>query len=171
MVEQSHLHQVLGQGPGLYVVVVCLGDFSDPAVRRAVGRDVKVQGLSDGGVRGISIHVALMQGCRVGVVTCLQDDSLSLQDLVLVVSTLGHVNKLLDTMPSHQMKSAFAPDVSQPRLGTHLGARISSYLAAMNMAVTPTNWSLINETTLADKNLSTMLTAIHNVSGNMWYRK
>jgi hypothetical protein len=30
---------------------------------------------------------------------------------------------------------------------------------------------LINETTLADKNLSTMLTAIHNVSGNMWYRK
>ena len=54
---------------------------------------------------------------------------------------------------------------------THLGARISSYLAAMNMAVTPTNWSLINETTRADKNLSTMLTAIQSVSGNMWYRK
>lgn len=41
----------------------------------------------------------------------------------------------------------------------------------MNMAVTPTNWSLIKETTRADKNRSTMLTAIQRVSGNMWYRK
>lgn len=116
----------------------------------------------------------MLHPCKVadlGVVTRLQDDSLSLQNLVLVVSTFGHVNKLLDTTASHPIQSAFAPDVSQPRLVTHLGARISSYLAAMNMAVTPTNWSLINETTLADKNLSTMLTAIQSVSGNMWYRK
>jgi hypothetical protein len=167
VVQQSNLHQVLGQGPGLNVVVVCLGDFSDPAVRRAVGRDVKVQGLS---YRAVDALAYVSLSCKVAdlrIATCLQNDSLSLQNLVLVVSTLGHVNKLLDTTASHQIKSAFAPDVSQPRLEIHLGARISSYLAAMNMAVTPTNWSLINETTLADKNLSTMLTAIQSVSGNM----
>lgn len=168
MVEQSDLHQVLGQGPGLNVVVVCLGDFSDPAVRRAVGRNVKVQGLSGEAVDALA---CVLFSCEIAGATCLQDDSLSLQDLVLVVSTLGHVNKLLNTTASHPIESAFAPDMSQPRLDTHLGARISSYLAAMNMAVTPTNCSLINETTLADKNLSTMLTAIQSVSGNMWYRK
>lgn len=46
VVEQGDLHQVLAQRPGLDVVVVGFGDLSDPAVRRAVGRDVKVQGLS-----------------------------------------------------------------------------------------------------------------------------
>ena len=47
VVEQSNLHQVLAQRPGLHIVVVGLGDLSDPAVGRAVGRNVKVQGLHE----------------------------------------------------------------------------------------------------------------------------
>lgn len=45
MVEQGDLHEELGQGPGLDVVVVGLADPSQPRVRRAVGRDVEVEVL------------------------------------------------------------------------------------------------------------------------------
>jgi len=51
------------------------------------------------------------------------------------------------------------------------GAMISSYLAATNMAVTPTSWNLMSDTTRFDRKRSMTLMAIHSVSGSMWYRR
>jgi hypothetical protein len=56
MIEQCHFHEELGQSPGLNVVVIRFGDPADPAVRRAVRGDVKVEGLAVGGGE-VSKHV------------------------------------------------------------------------------------------------------------------
>lgn len=46
VVEEGGLDEELGQGAGLDVVVVRLGDSADPRVRRAVRRDGEVEALN-----------------------------------------------------------------------------------------------------------------------------
>jgi hypothetical protein len=136
MVEERNFHEELGECTCLDIVIVGLGDTSDPRVRRAVGRDLEIESL--------------------------ENDPFTLEDLFLVVPLFSHEDELVDT--ASQLES------SKQQL-TYLGARISSYLAAINMAVTPTSCSLMRDTTRTDRNRSTMLMAIHRVSGSMWYRK
>jgi hypothetical protein len=136
VVEECDLHKELGKCTCLNIVIVGLGDSSNPRVRRAVGRDLEIESL--------------------------ENDPFTLEDLFLVVPLFSHEDKLVHT--ASQLES------SKPRV-TYLGARISSYLAAINMAVTPTSCSLMRDTTRTDRNRSTMLIAIHRVSGSMWYRK
>lgn len=45
MVEQGDFHQELAKSASLDVIIVCLADAPDPAVRRAVRRNVEVQSL------------------------------------------------------------------------------------------------------------------------------
>jgi hypothetical protein len=136
VVEECDLHKELGKCTCLNIVIVGLGDSSNPRVRRAVGRDLEIESL--------------------------ENDPFTLEDLFLVVSLFSHEYKLVHT--ASQLES----NMQQV---TYLGARISSYLAAINMAVTPTSCSLMRDTTRTERNRSTMLMAIHRVSGSMWYRK
>jgi hypothetical protein len=92
----------------------------------------------------------------------LENDPFTFEDLFLVVSLFSHEDEFVHTGDQHE---------SEKQHETYLGARISSYLAAINMAVTPTSCSLMRDTTRTERNRSTMLMAIHRVSGSMWYRK
>lgn len=139
MVQESDLHQELAKCASLNVVVVGLADAAHPRVRGAVRRDVETKGG--------------------------QQDALALDDLFLGVGIVGQSDKLVDT----DMKAS----TSCSRKGiaqcddAHLGAMISSYLAARKMAVMPTSCSLTKLTERTDRKRSMMLVAIQRVSGSM----
>ena len=167
MVEEGGLDEKLGESSSLDVVVVGLGDSSHPRVRGAVGGDVEVEGLKGerwkrGGERGkrsakrVEGDASSSRVRELRETTNLEHDSLSLEDLILGVSVLSHVDELVDAVRvkqgSRKSKVSRASSLSSSNssetrrrrpstkeMKTHEGARISSYLAAMNMAVTPTS--------------------------------
>lgn len=71
--------------------------------------------------------------------THLQDDALALEDLVLRVAVLSHIDELVNADNMSNMSGSEMEDRARNTVGAYLGARISSYLAAINMAVTPTS--------------------------------
>lgn len=71
MVEEGNFHEEFRKCTCLDIVIVGLGDSSDPRVRGAIGRDFKVESL--------------------------ENDPFTLEDLFLVVALLSHKDKLVDT--------------------------------------------------------------------------
>ena len=79
MVEKCNFHEELGECTCLNIVIVGLGDSSDPRVWGAVGRDFKVESL--------------------------ENDPFTLEDLFLVVSLFSHEDELIDTASQHEFTS------------------------------------------------------------------
>ena len=154
MIEQRHFHEELGERARLDVVVVCFADSSHPGVGRTVRGNVEFERLE---ITFVSLVHHIMDA-----MTDLENDAFSLDDFLLVVSLFGHENKFVDTGTTKSVP-AFAKVLRE----THLGAIISSYFAATNMAVTPTSWNFARLTTRFERKRSTMLMAIQSVSGSM----
>lgn len=161
MIEQSNLHQEFRERSSSKFVVIGFGDPSDPTVGRAIGRDVEFETLRRQSESLVRNEIKGQDS------TYLENNAFSLQDLFSSITLFSHEYEFIHTL-ARCFKSAAPPRDPRRALRTHLGAMISSYLAATNIAVTPTSWNFPRLTTRFDMNRSMILTVIQRVSGSMW---
>lgn len=69
MVQQRHLHQEFTKGPCLDVIIVSLADATTPGVRGTIAGNIEVEGG--------------------------KDDTLALENLIALITALGHEDKLV----------------------------------------------------------------------------
>lgn len=166
MIKQSNFHQEFGKSSCLNVVIVGFADSSNPGVGGTVWGDIEFEALK-GGVRDEIQSTRKEEKGNAG--THRKDDTFTFENLVATITAFSHIHKLVD---AGLMQNALdiPDDESGPgkKVETNLGAMISSYLAAMNIAVTPTSWNLTRETMRFERNRSMILIAIQSVSGSMW---